>query len=166
MQRISSQLYSLLLALLLTAAILFGSIWMAEEIRSSGVYNKSRLMSRILSQEEISFSDMLGDRHNVGMMLKFVGALTSAYIDFELIPVHELDTFTAVMGSVNDGIAIDRFAYHRKNLTIYGQAADREQMRQFLSALQETDQFKSIAQHAYETTADTMRFEMVCVSRL
>lgn len=166
MERISIRFSGLLLSLLVAATILFGSTWLAQSVRSSGIYNKSRLMSIILSQEEISFSDMAGSRRNANMMVKFVGALTSAYIDFEMIPVNEFDTFTAVFESMGSEIAIDRFAYQRKNLIIYGQADTQEAYQAFLSDLRETDQFDGVSGHDYLTTADTIRFEIACISHI
>lgn len=155
---------SLLSAALIVAAILFGTGYAAERVRASDFYRSSRLIGMIVSQEGVGLADMAGNKRNVDMMLKFVGALTSAYIDFELIPVGEVSTFTAVFESVPEGVEIEKFEYHRKDLFITGKAESGEAYKDFLTALRETDYFAGVNGHFYLSTDDDIRFELECTS--
>lgn len=156
---------SLVTAALIAALILLSTNVAADRFRSGDFYNKSRLISMIVSREEIGIADIAGNKRNVDMLLKFVGALTSAYIDFEMIPVGEVGTFAAVFESVPQDVVIDKFEYHRKNLTITGNALSPEAYEDFLETLRDTDYFESVSGHYYLSTGDTIRFELECISQ-
>lgn len=154
-----------LCALLIAACILLASSYGADQLRSSQVYSQSRLISMIFSQDEVNLTDLVADRQNIDMLVKFVGAATSAYINFELIPVNEASTFVAVFESATGLVQIDHFEYHRKNLTIAGTADTRESYGTFLTGLRNTEHFESVSGHYYVATDDTIRFEVECTAR-
>lgn len=156
---------SLVAAVALAGCVLLASTYAADRIRSSELYSKSRLISMIVTQGQVGIADVAGNKRNVDMMLKFVGALTSAYIDFELIPVGEVGTFAAVFESAPPEILIDKFEYHRKNLTITGSAPDQESYETFLHDLRETRRFEGVTGHYYLDTDDRIRFELECISK-
>lgn len=156
---------SLVTAVVLAGAILAGSTFAADRIRGSELYNKSRIISMIVSQEQVGITDIAGNKRNVDLLLKFVGALTSAYIDFELIPVGEVSTFAAVFESIPAEVTVERFEYHRKNLTIIGNAADQDSYETFLRSLRDTRYFEGVTGHCYLATDNTIRFELECISQ-
>lgn len=156
---------STITALLLAAAILLGTTLAANLVRSSNLYSKSRLISMIFSQEQINITDIAGNKRNVDLLLKFVGALTGAYIDFEMIPVNEIGTFAAVFESLPAGIEVEKFEYHRKNLTIAGTAANEDEYQSFLDSLRVTGYFEGVTSHYYLATSGRIQFELECISQ-
>ena len=148
----------------LAAGILLTSVLLAGRVASSSLFLQSKLVGSVFSQESVGFADMLNRRENVRMLFKFAGAVTAAYINFELIPVHEADTFAAVFEGINDDVTVDKFEYQRKNLIIDGTALTREGYGQFVEALRDEGYFTSVSADEYITTEDTIRFRMICVS--
>lgn len=167
MEKLQIKLDGIVSGLLTAGAILVLTTWGAGRLLGSEAYNKSRIISMIVSQDSVGIADIAGDKRNVDMMLKFVGALTSAYINFELIPVKEAGTFAAVFESAQGegGVEIEKFEYHRKNLTITGVSPEVEAYEEFLANLQETEYFESVTGHYYTTTDDRIRFELECASQ-
>ena len=165
MEKPDLRVSSILSALLMAAAVLIGATFGANQLLSSELYSKSRLISMIFSQDSVGIADIAGNKRNADMLLKFVGGLTSAYINFELIPVNEVGTFTAVFESAQTGVTIDKFEYHRKNLTISGVADTLTDYGVFLARLRDTEYFESVAGHYYTATDDTIRFALECVSQ-
>ena len=151
-----------ILALLL-AAIIFGSMHLlANTVKNSGVYRQSRVISLLISQDSVGLGGMVTDTRNLPTLLKFTGALTSAYIDFELIPLNEINTFAVVWESMPEGLEIERFRYRGHNLSIYGVAPTRASYREFVTALRGHNYFDSVSEQSYLTTDDTVRFELEC----
>ena len=89
MQRISGQIFSAFTAMVLTFAIFYSTMILALKIVESSVYRQSKVVSMLVQQESIGITGLLEDTHGIEMLLKFAGALTSAYINFELIPLNE-----------------------------------------------------------------------------
>lgn len=155
-----------IVALALVAVIFLSTTHAARLVLNSEIYGKSRLISRIVAQDSVGVVNIVADRRNIDMLLKFVGAITSAYIDFELIPLNEAGTFAVVFESAVDLVEIEKFSYHRKDLTIEGTAADEESYADFLQRLSESDYFENVAGHYYITTGDTIRFQIDCASKI
>lgn len=164
MEKKSSRVGGIVSAVMVAVLVLFTGTVAANTVRQSEFYSKSRVISLIFSQDGIAVTDIAGNKRNVDMMLKFVGALTSAYINFELIPVNEAGTFAAVFRSVPPEVTIDKFEYHRKNLTITGTASALEEYERFLDSLQEDGYFESVTGHHYLTTDDQIRFTLACTA--
>lgn len=165
-QELSGLTAKRILAGVLTALVLLiGANWAAHQLRASEVYHRSRIISTIVAREEVDFIDMAGSRRNADMMFKFIGALTSAYIDFELIPLGEVDTFVAVFRSMPSGAAVEKFAYHRKNLTITGSVSEMEEYSRMIRALRATDYFESVTGVCSRADDGELHFELQCVAR-
>ena len=107
---------SVLTALLLAALMLLSTSWLADRVRQSTFYRQSRIVSSIVSLDSVGVMDIVSDRRNIDLLSKFAGAVASAYINFELIPIHEASTFAAVYESINSDVSIDSFSYRRRNL--------------------------------------------------
>lgn len=156
---------SLLSGLAAATAVLMVATFSAAAFRGSELYSKSRVISMIVSQDSVGVTDIAGNKRNVDMMLKFAGALTSAYINFELIPVNEVSTFGAVFQSVPAGVDIDKFEYKRKNLSIVGAADTEEEYEKFIAELTAADYFEDIYGHYYLATDGLIHFEIECTSQ-
>lgn len=152
-------------ALLAAGGVLLGTAFAANALRQSDLYGKSRMISMIVAQEQINITDMAGNKRNLDMMSKFIGALTSAYINFEMIPVGEAGTFAVVFETLPAGVTIENFEYHRKNLRIAGVAAAQQDYDSFLEGLREKEYFEGVSGHYYLTTENTIRFTLDCVSK-
>jgi len=151
-------------ALLLAAAILLATILMAWRVQDSALYRQSTVIRSIFSQESVGMGELLGQRKNIQMLAKFVGAVTTAYINFELIPVNEAATFAAVFQSVGEDITVDRFEYQRRNLEIDGTALSVEGYQRFVESLRVQNHFDSVSGDYYITTDDTVRFTVICAA--
>jgi len=149
-------------AVLTAAIILLSTTLMAQQVAKSSIYRQSKFISMLVSQDELQVADLLKSAETVRFAAKFASAVTEAYISFELIPVYEVSTFMAVFEGMNESIAVDRFAYDRKDIIIYGEAADKDAYDDFLAALQETEHFSGISGRYYISTDNTVKFEAVC----
>lgn len=165
MKKESRRAESVFLAFITAMAILLGTTVLADAFRSSQIYNKSRIIRMIVTQDQINITDMAGNKRNVDMMLKFVGALTSAYINFEMIPVGEVSTFVSVFESIPSDVTITKFEYHRKNLHITGMASNEESYTSFLQSLRDTEHFASVSGHFYLSTDNHIQFQMECLAQ-
>lgn len=162
MERVPWKLSGVLSGTALALAIFCATTFGARALLNSELYGKSRVISMIVAQDTVGVADLAADRRNLDIVLKFAGALTSAYIDFELIPVGEAGTFAAVFESVPDDVDITRFEYRRKNLVIFGSAPDKERYDAFVAGLEGTGHFESVSGHRYDATDGTLRFELEC----
>lgn len=156
-------------ALLLAAALLFGGILLARRLTESPFYRQSQIISSIFSgveatEESPGWSAMLTDARKRNVLMKFAGALANAYVSFELIPINEAETFTAIYESLGDSVEIEEFSYHRKNLTIRGFAADEAGYDGFVADLKASGRFEQVSGHGYTATDDSVRFEIECIA--
>lgn len=159
-----SRIGQLVTALLAAGIILLCSMLLVQRVENSSLYRQGRFVGSVLSQESVGAGEILGNTKSIRMTVKFAAAVTSAYINFELIPVNEASTFVVIFESVNDGINVELFEYRRKNLVIDGYADTQEAFEAFLGNLRHRDYFDSVSGDSYLTTEDTVRFRIVCVS--
>jgi hypothetical protein len=164
MQQLRIQPRGLFSALAIGLAILLLTGFLAGELRQSGLYSGSRFLSVILSQDTMELRELVSDRENVETLLQFVGAVTAAYIDFELIPLGEADTFSVVFQSRPPGVRIDSFAYHGEDLSIFGTAPGGAEYDAFVRGLTDSAAFESVAGSCGEGGEDGVPFEIVAVS--
>lgn len=162
MKRAFKPILEAVTAVSLIAAILWGSALLSLEVKSSAVYRQSRVLTMLLSQEPVGIAGMLEDTRNIDMTVKFAGALTAAYINFELIPVNEAATFVAVFESLPEGVDIEGFEYHRKDLHITG-VADETGYDAFISNLRGRDYFSSVTGQILGDQDGVTRFGIICV---
>lgn len=152
------------IAVLLIAAVIYSTMLLALEIAGSSIYRQSRIVSMLVQQDTVGISGLLEDRRNLDMLIKFAGALTAAYINFELIPVGEAPTFAAVFESLPEGVNIDGFEYRRKDLRIDGVAAAKPNYEAFLAGLKGREHFASVSGRYYDSTDGMVRFQIICAS--
>jgi len=152
-----------LTALLLAAAVLLGSMLLARQVENSELYRQSRIVRLVVSQDTVGLADILRDRGNVQMLLKFAGAVTSAYINFELIPLHEADTFAALFQSLDPQITVSAFSYQGRSLTVDGAADTERGYERFVENLRQQGYFASVSGDYYIATDDTVQFRIVLV---
>lgn len=164
MQKTLTRVWDIIIAALTAALILYSTMFLARKAVDSQVYQQSRIVSMLVQQDTLDISDMLSDTRGVGMIVKFAGALTSAYINFELIPVNEAPTFMAVFESMPDDVSVSGFDYRRKDLIITGSAKTAAGYESFIKALRERDHFASVSGSGYDATDGSVRFEIVCAS--
>lgn len=152
-----------LTALLLAAAVLLGSTLLAHRVQRSELYRQSRIVRLLVSQDGVGVGAILQERANVQLLLKFAGAVTSAYINFDLIPVHEADTFSALFESLDPEITVDSFAYQGKSLTVDGSAETQQGYERFVENLRSRDYFASVSGDSYLSTDNAVKFRIVLV---
>jgi hypothetical protein len=155
---------AILSALAIAAAILLLTGMLADGLRRSELYARSRFVSVLLSQDTMELRELVADRENVETLIQFVGAVTAAYIDFELIPVGEAGTFAAVFQSRPPAVQIDRFAYHGTDLSIFGAAPSEAEYDKFVRLLAETNYFESVSGQHDEAAEGEISFEIKKVS--
>lgn len=164
MHKTSKLLTDAAIALVLIAAIIYSTTFLALKVVNSSIYRQSRIVSMLVQQESFDVSGMLENTENIDLVLKFTGALASAYINFEMIPVGEVSTFVAVFESMNDDIEIESFEYHRKDLIINGSSRTKKSCDEFVSSLRGQNYFASVEASSYESTDGSVKFEIRGVS--
>ncbi|MDL2234205.1 hypothetical protein LJC63_11600 [Ruminococcaceae bacterium OttesenSCG-928-L11] len=153
---------SLIAAMLAALLILLGTGGLAKRAAESTLLMQSRFARTVLAQDSMNPIRMVTEPQKLNVLLKFIGAVTTAYINFEMIPVNEAQTFVVLFESAGDDIAIESFAYHGKKLLVTGTAPTAEACERFRDALEDKRYFSSVALHQYTTTDDEIRFEMEC----
>ncbi|MGI6403792.1 MAG: hypothetical protein ACOX0K_06200 [Oscillospiraceae bacterium] len=165
MQKICHAISETLTALLLAAALLLGGMLLSAQVLESNFYRKSQII-RLLTQDPQQSPGMVGmltDSRNRAVLMKFAGAVANGYVNFELIPVNEAETFSAVYQSLGPVVEVEEFIYHRRNLVIVGTAPDEAYYRELLRRLRSKEHFEAVTGHYYLTTDDIIRFEIECV---
>jgi hypothetical protein len=146
--------------------VLLGTLFLAQQATQTEFYMQSQILRSIFArQESADTSGMLTQKNQREAMFQFAGAVTTAYIDFELIPVNEVDTFLAVVQEMNEGIEVESFAYHRKNLTIIGTAQTAEDYQNFLTRLQNVDYFEGVSGQDALSADGVVGFEITTTAR-
>lgn len=155
-----------LTALLLAAALCLGGILLARQVTESNLVRQSQIIRSVFSGEEDSpaLAKVVTDPRGREALLKFAQGLANAYVSFELIPINEAATFSAVLESMGPVVEIEAFAYHRRNLTITGTAPDETGYQEFVRRLRGTGHFEGVSGHAYLTNENLFRFEIECVA--
>lgn len=164
MRQASKLLTDAIIAIIAIAAVIFSTALLAERVINSSIYRQSRIVSMLVQQESFDVSGMLEDTRNVELVIKFAGALATAYINFEMIPVGETATFVAIFESLNDNVGIESLEYHRKDLSITGIAATKADYESFLEAFRERSHFDSVEGSSYDSTDGGVRFEILGAS--
>ena len=157
-------------ALLLTAAISLGGIFMSGQllgsVHDSAFYRQSQIIGSIFSQEDASLGQIITDAGARNTLFKFAGALANAYVSFEFIPHNEMQTFTAVYESLGSVTEIYSFEYQGKNLVITGSSPDAAGYLEFLDRLRLHRHFTHVTGSYRTTWEGRAAFEIVCVSAL
>lgn len=158
---------NLSISLALCAAIALGGVFLSgqllDSVRESAIYRKSKIVGSIFSGEDVGVSAVLTDARARTTLLKFTGALADAYVRFELIPVGELETFSAVYRNLTTDVEIDAFEYRRRNLILTGVARDESAYRSFLQGLRGSDQFAKVIGVVNTDSDGVICFEIECL---
>jgi hypothetical protein len=153
-------------ALTIAASILLGTHLTAAWITNSRIYLNSMLLVSITDRDEgVSMFRVITDTEKRDMTARFIGALTNAYLRFELLPHTEAQTFAAVFQSLGEGIHISEFEYKRHDLLIRGNADTAEAYEAFLRQLSETGHFASVSGHTRPAYGGGVVFEIWCASQ-
>jgi len=153
---------SIISAVFLAVIILLSSVFAVQAIENSKIYMQSRFLSNVFSKDSGGLFATVTNPKRLDTTAKFIGAVTAAYIDFEMIPVNEASTFLAVIESINDSIDVEHFSYSGKNLTITGYAANRKDYFEFFDMLNSSEHFSLVTGQQYVTHNDVIRFEIEC----
>lgn len=164
MGRASRLLTDAIIAVAAITAVIYSTMLLAGAVINSSIYRQSRVVSMLVQQESIDIPGMLEDTRGIELVIKFAGALTTAYINFEMIPVGEESTFVAVFESMNDKVDIESFEYRRKDLSITGTAATKADFESFLETLSERKHFVSVEGGCYDSTDGGVKFEILGVA--
>lgn len=165
MQKACHKISDTITALLLAAILLLGGVLLSSQILESRLYRKSRIIRLLVSDNEQTpeMSKMLTDSRNRDVLMKFAGAMANAYVNFELIPINETETFSAVYRNIGHDVEIEEFIYHRRNLIIIGTCSDESYYGEFLRRLRSEPHFSAVTGHYYLTTDDLIKFEIECM---
>lgn len=161
----TSWIGNILLCLTAVLAIFYSTLFLARQIVGSPLYRQSKLISMIVQQDSVGLEGLIGNTRNIDLVVKFSGAIASAYINFELIPLNEASTFVAIFESLPDSVSIEGFEYHRKDLTVLGYADSTEAYEEFMEELRARDYFNSVTGHCYDSTRGGVRFELNCSAK-
>lgn len=154
------------MALFLCVSIMLGGVMVSRQFRESRIYRQSMIIGSIYNETGSDslpgWSGLLTDPRSRNALIKFAGAVASAYVTFELIPVNEAETFAVIYESMPTDMEIGGFAYHRRDLTITGTAAGLPVYLEFLDKLREREYFLNVTGSYIETTGNAVRFEIGC----
>ncbi len=154
-----------IVAVILISTIIFSSTLLAIKAVNSTFYRQSRIVSMLVQQDPVNIKKIVFDPQNIEVVVKFAGALTKAYINFELIPLNEASTFVAIFESMNDNIDIKDLEYRRKDLIITGTAETQADYLRFLQTLRDRKYFKDAMGNVYKNTSDKFSFEVICQAK-
>ena len=152
----------MLAGIIAAALVLLFAMSCADMVKNSRLLQQGRFAAAVFSQQPTGLAGVLSEPKKFDATLKFLGAVTTAYINFEMIPVGEARTFVAVFESLESDIEIDRFSYKGKTLEIIGIAPDAQTAEAFRLNLERQDVMLSVSYHAYTTVDDRVRFRVGC----
>lgn len=167
MEKGESRIGVTLSAVIAAAAVLFSTLLLSIPVSNSAFFQKSRFVRMILATDSVGISGLVANTAHVDVLIKFLGAVTTAYINFERIPVNEASTFAAIFESLTevDGtIGIESFSYQGRAIIITGTADTEQACEAFLAGLSEQKHFSAVSGHKYTTTEDNIRFEIECTT--
>jgi len=151
-----------LAGLIAAALVMLSMDFAAAHVRRSRTFLQSRFAALLFSEGPLHISQVLTDQENISMFIHFLGAVTAAYINFDMIPVNEAQTFAVLFESRPGAVRIEDFAYQGKLLTIDGTAADERVAILFLQTLEERAYFRSLSGETRIMSDGVVRFEIVC----
>ncbi|MCL2056890.1 MAG: PilN domain-containing protein [Oscillospiraceae bacterium] len=147
---------------LAAALVLLSSAAVADIVKGTRLFRQGRFAAAVFSQQSMSLAGVAAEPEKLDAALKFLGAVTAAYINFEMIPVGEARTFAAVFQSLESGIAVEQFSYKGKTLEITGISPDNATSERFRRNLERQGYLLSVSYHAYVTVDDDVRFSIEC----
>lgn len=142
------------------------SIWGAQQIKNSTLMTQSRIFKDLFTTGSSSeYLSLLKTNERRQMLWSYVQALTKGYMDFELIPINEGDTLSALSESLNDEVDLQTFTYHRRDLEIEGTAENATALFNFVSSLRQTQHFEQVSIMQQESNEDgKLTFTIYCTS--
>jgi len=152
----------LLSGIIAASIILTSATAAAGLLKNTRLFRQGRFAAALFSEETMSLAGVLSEPKKLDATLKFFGAVTAAYINFEMIPVGEARTFIAVFESLESDIEIDKFTYRGKTLEITGRAPDAATAETFRDNLENYGNLIPVNFHTYTTVDDAVRFNMEC----
>ena len=164
MQKATLTLSSALAAILAVTVILSVTATAAQAVLKSRIYHQSRIFSTIASQEQVDIIDVISGGETRNILVKFVAAVTNAYMNFEMIPYNEGQVFVTVFQSIPSNVHIEQFAYRRRNLIIKGISASKDDYNSLMRSLRNSEYFQNVTGHSYLAVDDTVHFEAECIS--
>ena len=159
-----SKTISAALAVAVAAAILLSTSLAAAWVEHSRIYMQSQMIRSIAGEDGVSMFSIVTSPEKRDVTLRFVAAITNAYINFELIPYNEAQTFTAIFASLNEGIHIETFEYRRHDLVIHGYANSIQNYYSFVKNLADNGRFASVTGYVLSEENNTVIFEVWCIS--
>jgi len=159
-----SKVVSAALALAVATAILLSTSLAALWVEHSRIYMQSQLLRSIAGEDGVSMLSIITSPEKRDVTLRFIAAITTAYISFELIPYNEAQTFTAIFASLNEGIHIELFEYRRHDLVIRGHANSIQNYYSFIKNLADNGHFTSVTGYVLSEESDTVVFEIWCIA--
>lgn len=164
MESVKPNLTTTLCAVVCAAAVLAGTTLLADGVSRSRLYRQSQVFRAIAAQDQLNLVSVVQDGELRSLLTHFIAAVTNAYVNFEMIPYNEGQTFVAVLQSMSGGVHIERIEYQRRNLRMEGEADTPETYQHFVEALRGTQHFQGVSGHSYLTVEDTVHFEIECAS--
>ena len=146
------------------ASVLLITCFLALLAQQSRLYQHGIIFGGIIRQDQVDFISLVTDPEKRKVMTKFIGATTTAYLDFEMLPYGEAQVFTAVFQSLGEGVRIEGFEYRRRDLMITGSADTPEALDSFVSRLDASNHFASVIIHEYPPGDHAVPFEIWCIS--
>lgn len=138
-----------LVSMLLAVVIAVGLFWLggmvATKAKESTLLAQSRVLRGLLQEDSVDALSILKDKDTRILLQKFVAAVASGYVNFELIPYNEGKTLSLLLSSINKGITIDSFSYSGRDFIIKGSCDDFESLDKFVTNLREADYFKQVS---------------------
>jgi hypothetical protein len=144
--------------------VLMATLLAATPLRGSDIFRQSRFVTALIAHESVEAGNLLTNSRNLDLFTKFLGAVTAAYINFEMIPVNEAGTFVAVFESLGADIAVEGFAYHGKTLVITGSAPGEAEAEAFRAALEAQGHFSAVSAILSPQDEGGVGFEISCAS--
>lgn len=156
--------FTVVIAVLTAMAVFLSTWWLSDMAEKSKIYQQSRIIGRLASQEQLDITSIVLDGEKRDITAKFVGALTTAYINFEMIPYSEGQTFVVLMQSINEGIHVENLEYKRRDLVISGVSNTIADYNSFMEHMENSGHFSSVTGHEYLNVDGGVNFDIWCAA--
>ena len=155
-----------IISVAVASAVFLGASEVAMLVNNSTLLRQSRIFRNLLEQEDsVDIMQIVKSKNIRKAAEKFTAALTNAYVSFEMIPYDQGKTFTAIMSSLNDGIEVELFEYHGRDLLIVGKSDNMENYESFSLGLSSSGIFENVVKMHTELPDGEIEFSITCFSQ-
>lgn len=152
------------LCFLLGTILLFQlGIQTAGAIIRFGEARKVQIINHVVEQLSVGV-DKEKIQQTRDISIQYAGAYLRAIASFQFVPRNDMDTLTTVIGATPRQTTIKRFEYEGRDLLIYTDQPQEEQVEEMVAGLEESELFVNIVYELSKSEEGRIEGEIRCIA--